>query len=114
MNLNQTTFPVFPVNATSLVLEKENATEPFIMAEKLVEKVMTRFEQLKSGKGEAIEQAYLQRLYLINQPAFFISEGKEFQGMIRGVNEFGELLVETDGRIKSFSHRQISLKVPSA
>ena len=112
LNLNQTTFPVFPVSATSLVLEKGTTTEPNDMAVKLTAKILARYEQLKSGKGEFIEQEYLQRLYMIGSPAFFTSEGKEFRGMIRGVNEYGELLVEAEGKIKSFAHQEISLKVP--
>jgi len=82
------------------------------MAEKLTGKILARYEQLKSGKGELMEQEYLQRLYLIGQSAFFTSGGKEFQGMIRGVSEYGELLVESEGKIKSFAHQEISLKVP--
>ena len=107
LNLNQTTFPVFPVSATSLVLEKGTTTELNDMAEKLTGKILARYEQLKSGKGDLIEQEYLERLYMIDRSAFFTSGGKEFQGMIRGVNEYGELLVEADGKIKSFAHQEI-------
>jgi BirA family biotin operon repressor/biotin-[acetyl-CoA-carboxylase] ligase len=111
LNLNQTSFPRFPVNATSLALEKQVTIDPGVLAERLTEKILARFEQLKSGTGAILEQEYLQRLYKLGQPVVYIAEGVELQGIIRGVNDFGELQVETKGKIKSFGHQDISLKV---
>jgi BirA family biotin operon repressor/biotin-[acetyl-CoA-carboxylase] ligase len=110
LNLNQDSFPRFPVRATSLALEKQVSTDPGMMAERLIEKILDRYEQLKIGKGASLEQAYLERLYKLDQPAAYIAEGAELQGIIRGVNDFGELLIETKGKVRSFGHQEISMR----
>lgn len=110
LNLNQTSFPRFPVRATSLALEKQVNTDPRKMAESLTEKILTRYEQLKSGEVATLEHAYMERFYKFGQPVLFITGGIELQGIIRGVNDFGELLIETEGEIRSYGHQEISLK----
>lgn len=113
LNLNQSLFPDFPVRATSYILEKGIAAIPETMAEKLVEKILTRYKMLNDGEGEVLEREYLDRLYMIDKPALFMVEGNECQGLIRSVTKIGELQVEIDGKIETFGHQEISLKVES-
>ncbi len=58
-----------------------------------------------------MEREYLGRLFRMDRPASFEAGGKIFQGVIRGVNEFGELLVEQEGRIEAYGYQDIKLKV---
>ncbi|MEN8230152.1 MAG: biotin--[acetyl-CoA-carboxylase] ligase [Bacteroidota bacterium] len=111
LNLNQSHFPDFPISATSLILEKEISTDPDSMAETLLEKISGWYKLLKEGRGEVLEQEYLDRLYMLDQTASFVVCGEEIAGMIRGVNNYGELQVEIEGRIQTFGHQEISLKV---
>ena len=111
LNLNQLVFPDFPISATSLTLEKGITTDLNGMAVTLLEKILDRYKLLKEGDGEVLEREYLDRLHMLNQPASFVVGGEAHAGMIRGVNNYGELLVEIEDRIKTFGHQEISLKV---
>jgi len=110
LNLNQLVFPDFPISATSLTLEKGITTDPNGMAETLLEKILDRYKLLKEGDGEVLEREYLDRLHMLNQPASFMVDGEEFAGMIRGVNNYGELLVEIEDRIQTFGHQEIKFR----
>lgn len=109
LNLNQLSFPEFPVPASSVLLETEKHTNPGDLAERLVIKLEARYDALERGENQSIEQNYLEKLYLINRPARFLANGESFEGKIRGVDEFGELQVEKEGKIMTFSHGGIKL-----
>ncbi|MCK5136034.1 MAG: biotin--[acetyl-CoA-carboxylase] ligase [Bacteroidales bacterium] len=109
MNLNQSDFPEFPVNATSLALEKGFTREPLLVAEDLLKHLMARYIQLKEGRSELLEQEYLERLFRIHRPASFRAKGKTFNGVIRGVNDYGELLVEQGDQTVSYGFQEIEL-----
>jgi len=111
MNLNQTKFPEFPVKATSVLLEKGIAMEPLQVAKELINHLTTRYNQLYKGESGVMEREYLERLFRMGQPASFKADGKSFKGIILGVNEFGELLVEGEGRIKSYGYQEIKMEV---
>ena len=109
LNLNQVVFPKFPVPASSVLLETEKQTIPGDLAEKLVLMLEARYDTLEQGENLSIEHDYLEKLYLINRPARFLAKGESFEGMIRGVDELGELQVETGGIIMTFGHGNIKL-----
>jgi BirA family biotin operon repressor/biotin-[acetyl-CoA-carboxylase] ligase len=109
LNLNQLDFPDFPVPATSVALESEELTTPGDLSEILVHNLEARYETLERGESQAIEQNYLERLYLINRPASFLVNDESIEGEIRGVNEIGELQVEKEGQLMTFSHGEIRL-----
>lgn len=113
MNLNQSEFPEFPVKATSMLLEKGITMEPLPMAEALLKHLAVRHKQLYEGKSGVMEREYLERLFRMNQPASFRADGKSFKGVIRGVNDFGELLVEKESRIKAYGYQEIKMEVKS-
>ena len=63
LNLNQREFPGFPIPASSLILETGRETVPRDIAELLVHKIMDRYQKLRDGEGQALEEEYLDRLY---------------------------------------------------
>ena len=111
MNLNQSDFPEFPVKATSVLLAKGFTREPSLVADDLLKHLMSRYVQLKEGRSEVLEREYLERLFRIDRPVSFSAGGKSFKGVIRGVNDFGELLVEQEGRIEAYGNQEIKLEV---
>lgn len=108
MNLNQTTFPHFRVPATSLVLETGYSAEPRETARRLHEHLHERLDQLEKGAEKEMDRAYLELLYGMHQTSSFTSGDRSFQGVIRGVNEFGELLVEEGGVTRAYGFQEIS------
>lgn len=110
LNLNQTEFPDFPLAASSFRLETGRNANVQEVGELIEDRVMNRYQDLKDGLGDRLEEEYLERLYLAGVSAVFSSAGGSFEGIIRGVNDFGELLVEHQGEIRSFGHGSIRME----
>jgi BirA family biotin operon repressor/biotin-[acetyl-CoA-carboxylase] ligase len=111
LNLNQSEFPEFPQPASSLFLETGRKTLPQELAETLVARIMIRYQKLKGGEELALEKEYLDSLFRLGETSLFEAGGLDFEGIVRGVNEFGELLVEREGELASYGHGEIALKV---
>jgi BirA family biotin operon repressor/biotin-[acetyl-CoA-carboxylase] ligase len=111
LNLNQQEFPEYPLRATSLLLETGNRKEPLEVADRLLEAIMARYGQLESGSADLLVEEYLEHLCGLDTPGEFLSEGEWFRGIIRGVNDFGELLVERDGKTRSYGFQDISFTI---
>jgi BirA family biotin operon repressor/biotin-[acetyl-CoA-carboxylase] ligase len=112
LNLNQIDFPEFHPPATSVKLEKGIGLVPVDVARRLNQFLWERYEKMEQGSFQELERDYLTRLQLINQTAIFRSGGTEFHGVIRGVNEFGELVVEKKGQLQSYGHGEIEMAAP--
>ena len=108
LNVNQLQFPEFPVRATSLAREKPGRYDIRELSEQLVEKLMSRVYQLRHGGEETLKEAYLDKLFAMNEPVRFVAEGKKFTGVIRGISEMGELLVESEGTIRAYGLHSLS------
>ena len=112
LNLNQREFPGFPIPASSLILETGRETVPRDIAGLLVHKIMDRYQKLRDGEGQALEEEYLHRLYRLGERSVFEAGGEVFDGKITGISPFGELLVEREGKQRAYGHGEISLKIP--
>lgn len=110
LNLNQNEFPEFPNPASSLFLETGRKILPREFAEILVERIRISYQELKDGQEVKLEKKYLDSLFRRGVPSSFEVEGVAFNGIIRGVNDFGELLVEREGELSSYGHGDLSLK----
>lgn len=111
LNLNQIEFPTFPRPASSLLLETGKRSDVRAVGELVEDRLLKRYHALKEGSAESLEQEYLEHLHLAGVPTVFRTAEGIFEGTIRGVNEFGELLVESKGGIRNFGHGSISLEV---
>lgn len=109
LNLNQSTFPDFPVKATSLALETGETGDPEFYSEILINRIMERYGSLKGGDSGELEEEYHNRLYMVDRPGTFRFRTGEVSGVIRGVNRLGELLVEIEGRVVACNHQEIAL-----
>lgn len=107
LNVNQVSFPRFPVPATSLAKEKPGRYDPVSLAGILEKNFTTRYDQLKSGMEGSLKEVYLNRLLGLDQHVRCSSAGADFTGIIRGINEFGELLVEKEGKLRAYGMHTI-------
>ena len=108
LNVNQDKFPDFPVAATSVVLEGQPRMDLTKVAEMLLEAIGQRYTRLQNGEEALLEREYLDHLFMLDRPGEFISGGVKFTGIIRGVNKFGELLVEREEKTRSYGFQEIS------
>ena len=109
LNLNQTEFPEFPVPASSVKLETGLNMEIQAVARALEQNLQDRYKDLEKGQSSILEKDCLDKFLLINHSATYHSGKESFQGIIRGLNEYGELLVEKDGELLSYAHGNIEM-----
>ena len=107
LNVNQTDFPDWVPNPTSLVMltGEEYELEPLI--EKLLTCIEKRYNDLKAGIDP--EPEYLEHLLNLGVPARYIYNEEEITATITGVDPHGRLLLTVDdGRHISCGMKEIS------
>jgi len=109
LNLNQTKFPPFLVPASSLLMETGTISDITSVGELLETCLVSRYQSLKEGRTQELGQEYMDKLYKAGVLSRFITEEGSFEGTIKGVNDFGELLVDRRGEIRSFGHGAIQM-----
>jgi len=111
LNLNQTIFPSFPIPATSLRLETGKDVDVGEVGELVESFLKSRYQALKEGKTDQLEKEYMEHLYKAGVPSLFKVGEEESEGIIKGVNDFGELMLELNGEIRTFGHGAISMEL---
>lgn len=116
LNINQLDFPG-NVRATSMKLisqasgnEDEHDLE--ILLNLLLESLEKRYLQLRGGltAGQGfggLETYYLQSLYGLGQKRRFRGGGRDFEGVITGIDQTGKLAVRESNETKHFSFKEI-------
>ena len=62
---------------------------------------------LRAGKYSILQNDYLAKLYNLNVSSLYKQHGEIFEGMIRGVEDSGRLMVEIRGELKAFNFKEI-------
>ncbi|MBS1682614.1 MAG: biotin--[acetyl-CoA-carboxylase] ligase [Bacteroidetes bacterium] len=106
LNINQKKFEYPSASSLSLICEKDFELNPVFNS--IVEKLEKRYLQLRSGKTEELKEEYLQNLLGYKQRRKFIAEEKEFEGMIEGVTDSGELIIASQNNMLSFNLKEIA------
>jgi len=106
LNINQLEFPV--ATATSLALVSQTNFDLNEQWNLLLEKLEKRYLQLRAGKQKEIKDEYLENLLGINHQQKFNSNGAEFEGTIKAVNDLGELVLDVKGTERVFAMKEIS------
>lgn len=107
INLNQEVFDIPHAKATSLKIASGEMYDVPLCARELLGCIEQRYDQLKKGSFEMLENDYHNRLYLLNTPAEFQSKNGIFKGKIKGVNEQGLLMVERGKTLLTFDIKEI-------
>lgn len=106
LNINQSVFSI--ATATSLKLETGLDFVNTDELNALLQKLETRYLQLRAGKRAELRAAYLKNLYRIGEERPFVAKGQQIQGRIEGVDENGRLKVHSDGIDQFFGLKEIS------
>ncbi|MFH1121403.1 MAG: biotin--[acetyl-CoA-carboxylase] ligase [Bacteroidota bacterium] len=94
LNINQETFSAGAPGATSLRLVSGKLYDPDEILTDWHINVAFWYENLKNGETSILDEAYLKRMYLLNQPSVFIIRGEKMTATIKGLAEYGMLLLE--------------------
>lgn len=111
LNINQQNFSPEIPNPVSMYQIAHRAFDRNEVLKQLIDDVKHFYSLLKKNLIEAINQYYLERLLFYNTSATFIADDQEFTGIIKGVDEFGLLLVEVEENVRRYNIKDISLKV---
>ncbi len=107
ININQTVFSA-KINATSLSLLAKKKFDLMQVLELLCEFMEVRYLQLKGNKLVSIDNAYLQRLYQLEEWCNYIVDEQILKGKIIGTSILGKLQVQLkSGEIKEFNLKEI-------
>jgi len=108
LNINQQQFDAGAGNAISVkqILQKDYDLRALLL--EICGHIEGYYLKLKAGKFLFVRNAYLNRLYWLNQARDFRSNGEVFNGTIIGVKDEGLLIVEnTNWGKREFSLKQI-------
>lgn len=109
LNLNQRDFSSFQVPASSLALETGEIVDVMEFGELVESCLMNRYHALKKGMSGQLEKEYMEKLFKAGESSLFKVGETSFEGTIKGVNDFGELMVEHEGEIRTYGHGAITL-----
>ncbi|WP_426669752.1 biotin--[acetyl-CoA-carboxylase] ligase [Mucilaginibacter sp. McL0603] len=100
LNINQDTFPADVPNAVSLkqILRKDYDLK--LLLSDICKNIEAAYLNLKAGRLEFVRNAYLERLYWLNEHKMFKAGGRIFEGLIKEVKDNG-LLTVFDGDVTS-------------
>ncbi len=105
LNVNQRHFN--HPNADSLY----NISKSHYIIEEMLEKlsliINDRILKLKQREFDQLKSDYYKNLYLFGKPSAFRSAGRVFMGIIKGIDENGKLVIETETDLCSFSIKEV-------
>jgi BirA family biotin operon repressor/biotin-[acetyl-CoA-carboxylase] ligase len=106
LNINQKDFSISTATSLSVVADREFVLQPCFTA--LLSHLESRYLMLRSGKYKMLEQNYLQQLYQRNEVCTYKSGDQKFTGIIRGIDDWGKLMIETEEGMKSFDLKEVT------
>lgn len=111
LNVNQTSFPSLPVEATSMARLLQKQFDTNLLLQQLLNCLWQRIVKLKELQFGKIQNEYIESLYLFNTPAMFKAYGKTFEGKITNVLPTGELeITDIRGNKKLFLFKEVEFK----
>jgi BirA family biotin operon repressor/biotin-[acetyl-CoA-carboxylase] ligase len=107
LNVNQTNFPVEIPNPVSLKIASGKDCDLELVRQTLLKAIGHFYSLLYEGHFEAIDEQYLRVLLNYQESATYQAGQEKFTGRITGVDIFGHLMMQIDGKIKTFDMKEI-------
>ena len=107
LNVNQADFPLEIANAVSVrqILHRDYDLV-FILSE-ICKNIEAGYLSLRSGRFESVRNAYMARLYWLNEDKMFKAKGRIFNGRITEVKENGLLVVSDGAETSEYNQKEI-------
>jgi BirA family biotin operon repressor/biotin-[acetyl-CoA-carboxylase] ligase len=94
LNVNQEVFKSNAPNPVSLKQITGVQYDLQLLLNTLMQRLMQRYEQLKTGKWDSLDSDYLRCLFRFRELAQYIYKNKRISARITGIDEFGRLMLE--------------------
>ena len=112
INVNQEAFPSDIPNPTSFFLESTKKFDLDQVRNVICQKIEAWYLQLKDGNIEALQQAYLDRMFWYGEEqSFRRADQSLFKGVIKGVQNSGKLIVASEKGEEYFDLKAIRFEV---
>lgn len=108
INVNQTDFNHLP-KATSLKIVTDKMYDIEAILTDLIHHFEKQYPTLEQKDFKSIHQTYLDNLFRKDEISRFKLNGVEVNGIIRDVNEAGNLVVKISQELREFKHKEIEL-----
>lgn len=105
INVNQIAFGDW--NATSMKLQTGLDYDLQELVFSLIEKLQNRFLQIQSFDFRTLKKEYLGLIWLKDRESEFEDQNGRFKGTIQGTDEYGRLLIESNGNVRIYDLKQI-------
>lgn len=110
LNVNQKDFPKKLFQASSLYVETKLDFDKRLVFNSLVRNLNINYNYLKNLDYTYLKNKFLLHLYKLNIPDYFtFKNGKRIEGITRGIDESGKLIIEINDVQKSFSHGEVTI-----
>lgn len=105
LNVNQTSFSLPRVTSLSILRGREHDLSAVL--DDLLHCIEQRYFQLKESKYQQLKEDYYSNLYKFGEPHQFQAQGETFEGIVKGIDEHGKLIVERRGMEKTYDLKEI-------
>lgn len=109
LNINQSDFPDQLINPISMKLLLKDSIDINQVLETLIVQLEKHYFQFKRNELNVINENYQSLLYRKDEKAYFKIKNKRVEAVIREVNKQGEIVLEIDNELKSFSNSEIKM-----
>jgi BirA family transcriptional regulator, biotin operon repressor / biotin---[acetyl-CoA-carboxylase] ligase len=112
INLNQTEFPSEILNATSVLLNsgKKSDIEKSLLT--FYSLLVENLQILDQKRYTEIKESYMESLYGLGVMLHYKDTYGEFDGIIQGIEDTGELLIkDSKGKIRKYSFKEVEMIV---
>jgi BirA family biotin operon repressor/biotin-[acetyl-CoA-carboxylase] ligase len=114
LNVNQKEFPVATASSVGVMAGEE--IDLVTMFDELLKSLEWRYLELRRQEtvvsiqepvASRVDDDYLAAMYWIDEKHTFMVDEREVEGIIRGVNDHGKLMVEIHGAERTFNLKEI-------
>lgn len=108
LNVNQQNYPIKHAASMHMLLGLEYDLQEVL--EELCISLEHRYLELRQGRVDQLRAAYHASLYGIDEPRNFMDDNGHLEGIIKGVDEYGRLVMETSSGIRHFNNRELKFR----
>jgi BirA family biotin operon repressor/biotin-[acetyl-CoA-carboxylase] ligase len=108
VNINQESFDSLP-NASSLTLLTGKIYDLDTLLDKILLQLNEQLARIENSEITGIDKEYQQLLFRKDRSAIYMIEDRQVEGVIRGVNKEGRLLLEKGSQgVESYGYKEIA------
>jgi BirA family biotin operon repressor/biotin-[acetyl-CoA-carboxylase] ligase len=107
LNVNQDSFPPLLKNAGSFYIHSGKAFDLENIYQELITSLNIRYKEFKDGQEQEQRKFYQSKLFRLDEPNFYRLGDHFVEGVVRGVNNEGQLMLEIEGIMYFLNNKEV-------